>query len=418
MTAASGRARSQLRWQRRGPAGHNAPSGRVETGGWGVVGIRSAIGRGVIGLAVVGSLGLGPFVTLAQDDAPTTCNGDVPIGAPIPVVDEPTPETEPTETPAAEQRASPAASPQATPVPVRYHIALVGANSADPVLAATAEGAAKAAAELDQTVEAFATASDATDPVADALAKHPDALIVDPTGIADAESRLRDAVAAGIKVVTVGGDVAPDARTLHVAPSDPDQLGRMAMQLVGDRLQCAGDVADFSSSEGDEPQKAWLAAFTDELALPGYGGMRSVYTVFDGGDPQLAYTRAMQIMVAYPSLVGVVAFTPETTEQVVRAVHDADRVADIFVVSVTGTPGLPNGVPPDGVDAVVSPNPEATGFLAYVAAFDLVTGKFAGTPGETLVSPTLGSFAVGDNGTILAGPPLVTMAAPAATPTP
>jgi len=114
----------------------------------------------------------------------------------------------------------------------------------------------------------------------------------------------------------------------------------MAMQLVGDRLQCAGDVADFSSSEGDEPQKAWLAAFTDELALPGYGGMRSVYTVFDGGDPQLAYTRAMQIMVAYPSLVGVVAFTPETTEQVVRAVHDADRVADIFVVSVTSTPGF------------------------------------------------------------------------------
>ncbi len=80
---------------RRGPAGHNAPSGRVETGDWGVVGIRSAVGRVVTGLAVVGSLGLGPLTALAQDDAPTTCNGDVPIGAPIPVVDEPTPETEP-----------------------------------------------------------------------------------------------------------------------------------------------------------------------------------------------------------------------------------------------------------------------------------------------------------------------------------
>ena len=383
-----------------------------------MVGIRSAVGRVVTGLAVVGSLGLGPLTALAQDDAPTTCNGDVPIGAPIPVVEEPTPETEPTETPAAEAGASPAASPQATPVPVRYRIALAGANSDDPAFAATTAGAARAAAELDQTVETFAPASDAADPIADALAKHPDALIVDPTGIADAESRLRDAVAAGIKVVTVGGDVALDARTLHIAPSDPDQLGRMAMQLVGDRLQCAGDLADFSSSEGDEPQKTWLASFADELALPGYGGMRSVYTVFDGGDPQLAYTRAMQIMVAYPTLVGVVAFTPETTEQVVRAVHDAGRAADIFVVSVTSTPGLPNDVPPAGVDAVVSPNPEATGFLAYVAAFDLVTGKIAGTPGETLDSPTLGSFTINDDGTILAGPPLVTMAAPTATPTP
>ncbi len=73
---------------------------------------------------------------------------------------------------------------------------------------------------------------------------------------------------------------------------------------------------------------------------------------------------------------------------------------------------------PAGVDAVVSPNPEATGFLAYVAAFDLVTGKIAGTPGETLDSPTLGSFTINDDGTILAGPPLVTMAAPTATPTP
>ena len=383
-----------------------------------MVGIRSAVGRVVTGLAVVGSLGLGPLTALAQDDAPTTCNGDVPIGAPIPVVEEPTPETEPTETPAAEAGASPAASPQATPVPVRYRVALAGANSDDPAFAATTGGAARAAAELDQTVETFAPASDAADPIADALAKHPDALIVDPTGIADAESRLRDAVAAGIKVVTVGGDVALDARTLHIAPSDPDQLGRMAMQLVGDRLQCAGDLADFSSSEGDEPQKTWLASFADELALPGYGGMRSVYTVFDGGDPQLAYTRAMQIMVAYPTLVGVVAFTPETTEQVVRAVHDAGRAADIFVVSVTSTPGLPNDVPPAGVDAVVSPNPEATGFLAYVAAFDLVTGKIAGTPGETLDSPTLGSFTINDDGTILAGPPLVTMAAPTATPTP
>ena len=383
-----------------------------------MVGIRSAVGRVVTGLAVVGSLGLGPLTALAQDDAPTTCNGDVPIGAPIPVVEEPTPETEPTETPAAEAGASPAASPQATPVPVRYRIALAGANSDDPAFAATTAGAARAAAELDQTVETFAPASDAADPIAAAVAQHPDALIVDPTGIADAESRLRDAVAAGIKVVTVGGDVALDARTLHIAPSDPDQLGRMAMQLVGDRLQCAGDLADFSSSEGDEPQKTWLASFADELALPGYGGMRSVYTVFDGGDPQLAYTRAMQIMVAYPTLVGVVAFTPETTEQVVRAVHDAGRAADIFVVSVTSTPGLPNDVPPAGVDAVVSPNPEATGFLAYVAAFDLVTGKIAGTPGETLDSPTLGSFTINDDGTILAGPPLVTMAAPTATPTP
>ena len=383
-----------------------------------MVGIRSAVGRVVTGLAVVGSLGLGPLTALAQDDAPTTCNGDVPIGAPIPVVEEPTPETEPTETPAAEAGASPAASPQATPVPVRYRIALAGANSDDPAFAATTAGAARAAAELDQTVETFAPASDAADPIADALAKHPDALIVDPTGIADAESRLRDAVAAGIKVVTVGGDVALDARTLHIAPSDPDQLGRMAMQLVGDRLQCAGDLADFSSSEGDEPQKTWLASFADELALPGYGGMRAVYAIFAGGPPQLAYTRAMQIMVAYPTLVGVVAFTPETTEQVVRAVHDAGRAADIFVVSVTSTPGLPNDVPPAGVDAVVSPNPEATGFLAYVAAFDLVTGKIAGTPGETLDSPTLGSFTINDDGTILAGPPLVTMAAPTATPTP
>ncbi len=382
-----------------------------------MVGIRSAFGRGVVGLAVACSLGLGPLPSLAQDDGPTTCNGDVPIGAPIPVAAEPTPETEPTEIPAGAD-ASPAASPQATPVPVRYRVVMVAPSASDPVFAATTAGAAKAASELDQTVETATASSDAADPIAAAVAQHPDALIVDPTGIADAEPALRNAVAAGIKVVTVGGDVAPDARTLHIAATNPDQLGRMAMQIVGDRLQCAGDLADFSSSEGDEPQKTWLAAFTDELALPGYAGMRSVYTVFDGGDPQLAYTRAMQIMVAYPTLVGVVAFTPETTEQVVRAVHDAGRAADIFVVSVTSTPGLPNDVPPAGVDAVVSPNPEATGFLAYVAAFDLVTGKIAGTPGETLDSPTLGSFTVGDDGTILAGPPLVTMAAPTATPTP
>lgn len=76
-----------------------------------------------------------------------------------------------------------------------------------------------------------AVAEDQVDIIKKAVADQVDAICVSALDAATLDSAMKEAMAAGVKVVTWDSDVAGDARTLMVSQGTPDQLGTMLVEM-------------------------------------------------------------------------------------------------------------------------------------------------------------------------------------------
>jgi rhamnose transport system substrate-binding protein len=281
----------------------------------------------------------------------------------------------------------------------------------NPYFDAAAEGAKKAAGELSGTFKQVgpsnASAAEQVPFIQTLTQQHVSAIVVsanDPNALAPA---LKDAQSKGIKVVSYDSDVASDARSVFINQASTEDIGRTEVQVLGAQLNYTGDVAILSATSTATNQNAWIDFMKQELSLPKYANMHLVKIAYGNDDDQTSFNETQALVQAFPNLKGIIS---PTTVGIAAAARYLESNKLSGKIALTGL-GTPNGLRKFVKDGTIKQfalwDVGHLGYLAYYAAALLVQGKITGKSGETFTAGTLGSYTIGDKGTVLLGKPTV-----------
>lgn len=201
---------------------------------------------------------------------------------------------------------------------------------------------------------------------------------------------LKEALAAGIRVVSLDSTVDPNDRQVHIQQASPEMIGRVLVQAGAQMIGGEGEIAILTTTETMPNQASWLSWMLNELSnFPEkYSKITFVEIAYglDEYDASGEQTRA--VLEKYPNLKLIIAPTVVGLQAASEVVTQSGRK-----VLLTGL-GLPS-VMESYILSGVCPwmylwNPTEVGYLAAYAADALVNGNFSGEIGEILSAGTLG----------------------------
>jgi rhamnose transport system substrate-binding protein len=244
-----------------------------------------------------------------------------------------------------------------------------------------------------------------------AITQHAKAIIVSADGADAVAPALKQAMAAGIKVVGVDSSPAVGAYNVFVNQADTAGVGKGLADMACDEApSCTGEVAVLSAAQTATNQNAWIAAMQTTLKDAKYSKL-----VFDGvyygnDDPQISTTQAQAMLAAHPNLKVIIAPTTVGIVAAAQVVTSQNLVGKVFV----GGLGFPKAMQ-TFVKSGVAPefglwNVSDLGYLAYATAVGLVNGTIKGTAGETYSVPSYATlnggqpYTIGQDNIVVLGP--------------
>ncbi len=223
----------------------------------------------------------------------------------------------------------------------------------------------------------------------------------DPEAICDALNEARDA---GVKVVTFDSDTNPECRDLFINQADADGIARVQVDLIAEQIGGAGEIAILSASANATNQNAWIALMEEYLASE-YPDITLVETVYGDDDDQTSFDKTAGLLQTHPNLKGIISPTTVGISAAARYLSTSSFKGQVFLTGL-GTPNQMRDFVEDGtVTAFALWNPGDLGYLAAYAAKALIEGEITGAEGDEFEAGRLGSYTVGENGTVLLGDP-------------
>ncbi len=296
---------------------------------------------------------------------------------------------------------APAAAPAATEPPAAagpLTFVLVPKNLGNPYFDTANNGAQEAAKELGVTVLYQGSANaDATEQIQllnsliaqkvsglAVSANDSDALV--PTG--------KEAIDAGIPVVSWDSAIGKDGRVLHINQAVLHDIGAIEIKMALDLAPDGGDIAILSATSTAPNQNAWIEVMKEELKKPEYSKLNLVEVVYGDDDDTKSYNEAQALFTKYPNLKVIIAPTTVGIAASARAVTDAGLIGKVAVTGL-GTPNqmreyVKNGAAPE----FALWNPGDLGYLSIYVLEALATGKITGAPGEKFTAGKLGEYTI------------------------
>jgi rhamnose transport system substrate-binding protein len=278
--------------------------------------------------------------------------------------------------------------------------------------AAAKTGIDKAAGELGGTVIQVGpneAKADLQIPfITDLTTQGVNAIIISADGKDEVAPALKEAMAAGIKVV--GFDSSPAVGAYDVFVNQVDfsgvgvNLADWACELAPD---CTGQIAVLSAAATATNQNEWIALMQKTLEDAKYAGLDLVEVVYGDDDATKSTQQAQALLTKYPDLKVIVA---PTTVGILAAAQVVSQEGKSDSVKVTGL-GFPNDMKPfvaDGTSPVFGLwSVPDLGYLSYVVADKLIKGEITGAEGETFSVPGLNNdqpYTIGADSTVVLGP--------------
>nr|WP_062339760.1 rhamnose ABC transporter substrate-binding protein [Herbidospora sakaeratensis] len=234
-----------------------------------------------------------------------------------------------------------------------------------------------------------------------------DAIVIsanDPNAVVPA---LKQAMAAGIKVVSYDSDTAQDGRNVFVNQASAEDLGRTQVQLLAGQLGHKGKIAVLSATPNATNQNTWIEFMKDELTKPEYKDMELVKVAYGNDDDQKSFTETQGLLRSYPDLAGIISPTTVGIAAAARYLSDSDFKGKVKLTGL-GTPNQLRAFVKDGtIEGFELWNPGDLGYLAGWAAAALASGQITGAEGERFKAGRLGEYTVGAGGEVLLGKPTV-----------
>lgn len=302
-----------------------------------------------------------------------------------------------TEAPAAE--APPAEAPAEAPAAGELTFVLVPKNLGNPYFDTGNVGAQEAAEELGVTVlYQGSAAADATQQIQlinsliaqnvsglAVAANDEDALV--PTG--------KEAMDAGIPVVSWDSAIGQDGRVLHINQAVLQDIGAIQIQMASDLAgPDGGQIAILSATSTAPNQNAWIEVMKEVLTQPEYANLELVDVVYGDDDDTKSYNEAQALFTKYPDLKVIIAPTTVGIAASARAVTDQNLIGKVAVTGL-GTPNqmreyVKNGASPQ----FALWNPADLGYLAIHILNALATDQITGATGDTFTAGRLGEYTI------------------------
>ena len=315
-----------------------------------------------------------------------------------------TPAATPTAAPAPTEAPAATAAPAATEAPAKgpMTFVLVPKNLGNPYFDTANTGAQEAAKELGVTVlYQGPSAADATQQIQlinSLIAQKVNGLAISADDSDALVPAGKDAIAAGIPVVSWDSAIGKDGRVLHINQAVLHDIGaieiKMALDLTG---ADGGKIAILSATSTAPNQNAWIQVMKDELKKPEYAKLQLVDVVYGDDDDTKSYNEALGLITKYPDLKVIIAPTTVGIAASGRAVTDKNLMGKVFVTGL-GTPNqmrayVKNGASPE----FALWNPADLGYLSVYALDALSTGKITGKAGDKFTAGRLGDYTVQDD---------------------
>lgn len=225
----------------------------------------------------------------------------------------------------------------------------------------------------------------------------------DPEALCDA---LDEARSVGVKVVTFDSDTNPECRDLFINQATAEGIARVQVDLIAEQIGGAGQIAVLSASANATNQNAWIELMKVELAA-NHPDIELVDVVYGDDDDQTSFDRTAALLQTYPELKGIVSPTTVGISAAARYLSTSEYKGQVSLTGL-GTPNQMREYVTDGtVAAFALWNPGDLGYLAAFAAKALIDGSITGAEGDTFDAGKLGSYTVGEGGSVLLGDPFV-----------
>ncbi|GGC15981.1 autoinducer 2 ABC transporter substrate-binding protein [Cellulomonas carbonis] len=275
------------------------------------------------------------------------------------------------------------------------------------------EGGERAGEELGIEFEYIGSdKAEATEQIAtltNAIPQAPDALVVsaiDGDAVAPALKQARDA---GIKVVTYDADAAVDARDLFV--------NQLSYELAASTMLDAallnspeGGLVAFISASPTAPNHTAHVRIMKELidTDPKYSSLSYVDTVqFAGDDATKSQELALNLIQANPDLKVIISSSAVSAPAAQQAIINAGKSGEVFATGVALPSSVRDFIKDGHSTAFMMWDPAELGYIATVAAHQLVTGEITAEEGQMIDAGEAGTYEVLADGEVQYNKPLM-----------
>lgn len=295
----------------------------------------------------------------------------------------------------------------------QIRVVYIPKSSGNPYFDASIKGFQKAAQELGFSFESLAPASaDATSQlpfIKAQIQQKVDVLAICPNSPDALNPVLKEALAKGIKVITVDADTTGDesARLACVLPMDFNITGSSQIELMGSLMDYKGEFAILSATSDAPNQNFWIKGMMEALKDPKYREMKLVATVYGNDELGKSTTEAQALLTKYPNLKGILAPTSVGITAAAQVVQTAGKEKQVMVTGLGSPNQMRRYIQNGTVRKFALWNPMDMGYIAGHLAYGLAKGEIQPAPGTSFKVGTLGERVFGPKNVVISGPPLI-----------
>lgn len=274
-------------------------------------------------------------------------------------------------------------------------------------------GGEQAGEELDIDFQYIGSdRAEATEQIAtltNAIPQSPDALVVsaiDGDAVAPALTQARDS---GIKVVTYDADAAVEARDLFINQLSYELAAETMLEAALLNSPDGGLVAFISASPTAPNHTAHVQIMKELIDTdPRYSSLSYVDTVeFAEDDAAKSQEAALNLMQAHPDLKVIISSSAVSAPAAQQAIINAGRSGEVWATGVALPSSVRDFINDGHSEAFMMWDPAELGYIATIAAYQLVTGEITAEEGTVIDAGSAGTYEVLADGEVQYNKPLM-----------
>ena len=207
--------------------------------------------------------------------------------------------------------------------------------------------------------------------VAAAAQRKPRALLIDPIAGSDATPAMKDAINAGIKVVTVETPTKVTGQAGNVIV-DAVAFGRLTAKTLVETMGETGKVMIMDYKQGSPILDQRAQGIKEELAT--HPGIQIVAQEYGGADAAKAAQLTLAVLSRNPDLTGIVPTDTYDMSGSINAVKQKGLLGKLTLVDIDATPSGIGHLKEKSISALVVIKPAPYGREAVRVAVDAIKG--------------------------------------------
>jgi ABC-type sugar transport system substrate-binding protein len=211
------------------------------------------------------------------------------------------------------------------------------------------------------------------------------AICVSPSAPDVVAGAMKDARAAGVKVITWDADARPDTRSYFVNQATAQAIGEGLVEAMVSDLgaETEGDVVIISSDATSDNQNSWIEVMKPALAKT---KLNLATIKYPGENAANALADSQDVLKKYANLKGIFGISSVSFPGAAEAVEQAGKSGEVLVTGLSTPNDMKRFVKSGTVKTVVLWNTVDLGYLTvYVAEAAGATAFSAGRLGELKV---------------------------------